>query len=70
MGVCWEYKTLVIEGHPDRLLNAAGADGWECYAAVRGGFDPENRNHHIATAFYLKRSRGPESGAPKPAKKI
>lgn len=53
----YEYKTVMIEGWPDAILNAAAVDGWELVSATTGGFPREGCYRPVANVLWLRRLR-------------
>lgn len=56
----WQYETVLVEDHPDRLLNSRGTAGWECFAVVAGGYDSRGSRHLAAFTLYFRRPRPEE----------
>lgn len=52
-----EYRSLLILGHPDAILNSWAVNGWRVMAVNQGGFDQEAKFHALAISILLERER-------------
>jgi hypothetical protein len=56
--VFYEYKSIVVEDHPDGPLNthaAQSVEGWELLTVTVGGFAQAGRFHAMANVLFLRR---------------
>lgn len=53
----YEYKTVLVEGWPDAILNAEIVAGWELVGITEGGYDREGKRHPLAVTMWFKRKR-------------
>lgn len=62
-----EYKSITIDGRCDAILNAQAVEGWECFSAIPGSYDTQDRfrsGPFGVTLFFRRERNVPEDGAP------
>lgn len=52
-----EYKTVIVEGWPDAILNAQVVEGWKLVSVTNGGFDRAGKHYPAARTLWLERKR-------------